>query len=188
MTKIEKHLLTVDEILSLHKERIRYIALADSFVNDYSTAEEIVQECLFGLLQSRTERYVSDCRPFFATSVKNRCLNYLKRKARECAMDGGGLLAADIEWLSSGSGDEGMRTDFSALLARCRDMMPRQTYEIFMAKRLDRMSYREISEAFHVSESRINFEMTRAQKVFREVFKDYRLFCAALLAMASSSV
>lgn len=37
----ERHLITVDEILSLNKEKLRYVTIAEGYVKDRSIAEEI---------------------------------------------------------------------------------------------------------------------------------------------------
>ena len=50
-----------------------------------------------------------------------------------------------------------------------------------MAKRLDKMSNKEICDKFRISESRIYYEIQRALKIFRKEFKDYKIFFVVLL-------
>lgn len=172
-----KHIITIDEILSLYKEKNRYITLANSYVRDYQTAEEIVSQCIFKLIQTKDDKYVSDARHLFATAVKNRCLNFLKQKRKECGIsqDDGSLERIDleIERLSRHCSKEEFRSDMESILGRCRNQMSDLTYEVFMAKRLDRMTYQEIGRAFNISRSRINFEIGRALKVLRKEFRDF---------------
>lgn len=183
MAKIEKHIITANEILSLYEERRRYIVMANSYIKDFSTAEEIVHQCIFSLMQTKDSQYVSNPKAFFASAVKNRCLNYMKRKSRECSMDeDSGLkirIDTEIAWLTAQSGSEEPRADFPELLNTAKSQMPMLTYDVFMAKRLDRMSYKEISQVFQISESRIHFEMSKALKVF----KDYDVFLVFLLVL-----
>ena len=178
MTKA-RHIITIEEILSLNKEKVRYITLAYSYVRDYSCAEEIFSQCIFKLIQTKDSQYVSDYRSFFATSVKNRCINYLKRQQKECEMNQNERrkerIGIEIERLTVQCAQEEFQTDFPALLEKCRSRMSDLTYEVFMAKRLDRMSYMEISKMFMISRSRINYEINRALKIFKDVFKDYRI-------------
>lgn len=191
MGKSEKHIITANEILSIFEERGRYLALANSYVKDFSTAEEIVQQCIFGLVQAKDSQYVYDPKAFFASSVRNRCLNYLKRRSRECSIDdGSGLkerIDLEIGWLESGAGTEESLTDFPELLKKAREQMHALTYDVFMAKRLDRMSYKEISRMFRISESRVHYEMHRAAGIFRKVFSDYGLLllfsCMMLMSL-----
>lgn len=173
----EKHIITIEEILSLHREKIRYTTLAYSYVRDYPTAEDIVSQCIFKLMQTKDTQYVSDARHLFATAVKNRCLNYLKRKRKECCFSQNGdspeRIDLEIERLSRHCSQEEFRSDMESILNRCRHQMPDLTYEVFMAKRLDRMTYQEIGKAFNISRSRINFEIGRALKIFRKEFRDF---------------
>ncbi len=54
-----------------------------------------------------------------------------------------------------------------------RRLLPELTYEIFTAKRLSGMSAKEIAKQFGITERRVNFEIQKASKVFRQVFRDY---------------
>ena len=58
--------------------------------------------------------------------------------------------------------------------------MPDLTYEVFMARRIDKKSYKEIGEMFKLSQTTVHFEIYRASKIFRREFKDYHVFCLAI--------
>lgn len=180
----ERHNITIEEILSLYKERIRYITLAYSYVKDYSTAEDIFSQCIFKLTQTKDSVYIYNLKFFFASAIKNSCINYLLRQKKECELkqDSIWLERFDVEIarLVTQTSHEEFTTDFPGLLEKCKKRMPDLTYEVFMAKRLDRMSYKEIGERFKISTSRINFEINRALKIFRDVFKDYLPFIILL--------
>lgn len=171
----------------MYEERGRYAALAYSYVRDMSTAEEIVHQCIFGLMQTTGRRYVSEPKAYFASVVKNSCLNYLKRKSKECSIDDDcGLkerIDLEISRLAAQAGTEESSADFPALLKKAREQMPELTYDVFMAKRLDRMSYKEIARIFRISESRIHYEMHKAIRIFRKVFGDYGVWYSCLLLM-----
>ena len=183
-TAKDRHIITVDEILNLHKEKIRYITIAESYVKDRSTAEEIFSQCLFKLVQTMDSQYVSDPRAFFVSAVKNRCINFLKRRRRECGLNEYSLVErtdTEIKRLEKQCGQEEFKTDLPEILAKCRKQMTDLTYEVFMAKRLDRMTYQEISKAFMISTTRVNFEIQRALKIFRKEFKDYLPYIICIL-------
>ena len=111
--------------------------------------------------------------------------NYLKRQQKECEMNQNERrkerIGIEIERLTVQCAQEEFQTDFPALLEKCRSRMSDLTYEVFMAKRLDRMSYMEISKMFMISRSRINYEINRALKIFKDVFKDYLPVIALLI-------
>ena len=180
----EKHKITLDEILGLNKEKARYVAIAESYVKDRSVAEEMFSQCLFKLVQSMDSQYVSDARAFFVTAIKNRCINFLMRKRKECGLNEYSLIErtdTEIKRLSEQCSREEFRVDVAELIAKCRKQIPDLTYEVFMAKRLDRMSYLEISRMFRISTDRVNYEIKKALKIFREEFKDYIPVIALLL-------
>ncbi len=74
------------------------------------------------------------------------------------------------------------------LFRKCEKRLPKLTLEVFEAKRLEKMSYKEIGKVYGISESRINFEIKRALKVFREEFKDYGLFLWAAVIFFSRAI
>lgn len=182
MPRREKHIITQDEILSLYNEKKRYIYIADSYVKDTVMAEEMVSQCLYQLLLSKDSQYVLDIKSFFATVIKNRCLNYLKKKRMECGLDQTrcAWIDTDIKRLSSSRNSEEAKIDILDLLEKCRKQMPDLTYEVFMARRIDKKSYKEIGEMFKLSQTTVHFEIYRASKIFRREFKDYHVFCLAI--------
>lgn len=178
MTKArEKHIITNEEIFSLYQEKVKFTTLAYSYVRDYSSAEEIFSQCIFKLIQEKDSQYVSDYRSFFATAIKNRCINYLKRHQKESGLDLDEMrrkrIGFETERLIEQCNQGESHTDFPVLLKKCRSRMSDLTYEVFMAKRLEKMSYVELSRIFMISKSRINYEINRALKIFRDVFNDY---------------
>lgn len=188
MSKTEKHIISVFEIITLQEEKMRYIVLAYSYVRDYSTAEEIFQECILNLMENREKHRVSNIKAFFASVIKNRCLNYMERERMGGRFGKG---AARKEWVdvdiarlsSAGTEETACNIDFPKLIGNCRKRLPELTFDIFMAKRMDRMSYDEISKAFMVSKAKINAEIKKALKVFKEEFKDYKVFGISALVL-----
>lgn len=86
---------------------------------------------------------------------------------------------ADIERLSS-SGCREVKIDILDLLEKCRKQMPELTYEVFMARRIDKKSYKELAEMFKMPETTVHFEIYKASRIFRREFKDYRVFSFAI--------
>lgn len=58
--------------------------------------------------------------------------------------------------------------------------MPELTYEVFMARRIDKKSYKELAEMFKMPETTVHFEIYKASRIFRREFKDYRVFSFAI--------
>ncbi len=93
------------------------------------------------------------------------------------------LAIEDMKLLSdSGENDFPLYVDFPILLNKVKENLSELSYEIFTAKKISRMSAKEIAIEFGVSERKVNFEIQRASKLFRKVFKDYFvLFVVAVM-------
>lgn len=177
MSNKEKHIITPEELASLTLERSRYIKLAQVYVRDEKDAEDIFQDCILHFLKDHDRMYVSDVRSYFATAVRNRCLRHLRQRHVGEDVESGPLAQYLVTRLQGDCEENAVRVaDFSELMKKCEKKLPELTFEVFEAKRLEKMSYKQISKAFGISESRINFEIKRALKVFRDEFNDYRVF------------
>lgn len=179
MSVKEKHIITHEELTSLTLERARYVRLAQIYVRDGNDAEDIFHDCILLLINNRDRLYVNDIRSYFAASIKNRCLRYLKNRQRVESVDSGAdpLRQYFMSRLQDNGEEDAVRcADFPELFRKCEERLPKLTLEVFEAKRLEKMSYKQISKMFGISENRINFEIKRALKVFREEFKDYHIF------------
>ncbi len=170
------HKLSFEDILLLNGERLRFVKIAQRYVGKSELAEDIFQDCIAKVLAHRDELEISDIRGYFLIMVKNRCLDHLKSRLNRDSLppELKELAVEDMKLLSGeGGNDFSLYVDFPVLLDKVRSILPEHTYEIFTAKRLSGMSAKEISKQFGITERRVNFEIQKAAKVFRQVFKDY---------------
>lgn len=174
MTDSGKHNVTTAEILYLNTEKIRYIRLAYGYVRNMDDAEDIFQDCILSILNNRDKIHISDISVYFAAVIKHRCLRHLKRESKSDTFEDP-ILQAHIAKLSADMErpDPAAQDDMSRLMKNCRARLKDLTINVFEAKRFEGMSYREISRIFGIRESRVNLEIQRALKIFREEFKDY---------------
>ncbi len=171
-----KHTVSREDLMSLALEKERYVKLAQIYVRDQSDAEDIFHDCLLYIYDRMDRLMVSDLKSYFSITVKNRCLRHLKEKSRKAPVDNtelGGYLVSRLE--ENNEGRLACGADFPALFRHCAKRLPQLTMDVFEAKRLEHLSYKEISKIFGITENRINFEIKRALKVFREEFREYGL-------------
>lgn len=186
MAMDDRHSISLEELTFLNSERSRYIQLAVLYVQDRKVAEDIFQDCMLYLLDNREKIFISNIRTYFYSMIKYNCGKYLKKEGQHIKemIDTGTFVQDHIQRLSSADGaeeDDLARTvDFQELIRKCKSQLPERTFEIFAAKRLEKMSYKKISSVFGISERRINFEISKAQKVLRKEFKDYNIFMIAI--------
>ena len=170
------HRLSFEDILLLNGERQRFVKIAQRYVGKSELAEDIFQDCIVRILAHRDELEISDIRGYFLIMVKNRCLDHLKSRLNRDALppELRELALEDMKLLSGeGGNDFSLHVDFPVLLDKVRRLLPGLTYEVFTAKRLSGMSAKEIARQFGITERRVNFEIQKASKVFRQVFRDY---------------
>lgn len=194
MTGKEKHPISSEELLSVSMNRTRYIRLAMIYVRDENDAEDIFHDCVLELIKNRDRIYLYDINAYFPSMVKHRCLRYLQRKSKSEAED---LTGPEVDpilqyYISRLEADEETETirkaDFIRLYQNCKKKLPALTLSVFEAKRLQNMSYKEISANFGITKNKINFEIKKALKVFREEFKDYRIFLIVIIMLTDSII
>ncbi len=184
----ESHKISIEDIILLNDERLRFVKIAQRYVGKRELAEDIYQDSIVRILNRRDELEINDIRRYFLIIVKNRCLDHLKSRLNRDSLppELKELALEDMKLLSeSGADDFSLYVDWPVLLDKVRGSLPEMTYEIFTAKRLSGMSAKEIAREFGISERRVNFEIQRAQKVFRRVFSDY--FILLVLALMNYS-
>lgn len=185
MLNEKPHKLTIDDILLLNEERLRFVKIAQRYVGKRDIAEDIYQDSIIKILNRRDEIEVKDIRSYFLIVIKNRCLDHLKSRVNRDSLPAElkELAIEDMKLLSdSGENDYPLYVDLPVLLSKVKENLSELSYEIFTAKKLSRMSAKEIAKEFGVSERKVNFEIQRASKLFRKVFKDYFvLFVVAVM-------
>ncbi|MDD7456666.1 MAG: sigma-70 family RNA polymerase sigma factor [Bacteroidales bacterium] len=167
-----------DSLMSLHKERERFVLLALSFVRDREVAEDLVQESLLYLLENQERIADRNLAGYFSKVVMNKCLDLLRRMRRRGEIEGqirnGALLDESIAILSGKvSEDAALQVDMSGRIEACRKALPSLAFKVFIASRVGGMTHREIAEEFGIAPRRVNTEVQRALSVFRKEFQDY---------------
>ncbi|GEM_PF-567019 len=184
----EPHKISIDDIILLNDERLRFVKIAQRYVGKRELAEDIYQDSIVKVLNRRNETEINDIRSYFLIIIKNRCLDHLKSRLNRDSLppELKELALEDMKLLSESGADElSLYVDCPVLLDKVRESLPEMTYEIFTAKRLSGMSAKDIAREFGISERRVNFEIQRAQKVFRRVFRDY--FILLVLALTNAA-
>lgn len=166
--------------------------MALGYIQNKDEAEDIFQNCVLDILNRRDTIYLTDIRNYFASMIKYSCFKYLDKHRRSSSLESESarkFWQDHIDRLSEKQNEDtqACRMDFQEMFLKCRELMPELTFKVFEAKRIEKMSYRQISEAYGISESRINFEITKALKIFRKVFRDYNIFGIMMMLYAFSS-
>lgn len=147
-------------------------AFARKLLNDMDSAEEVVQDVFFTIWKKRQEINVEhDLVSYIYTSVRNRCLAYLKRiKIRaEYAK----YVLSEYEMEQFTVEDELRLQELEALVEKTLKALPLRTRKIFELSRFDGLKYQEIAVQLSISVKTVEVNISKALKVFRKNLKEY---------------
>ena len=65
------------------------------------------------------------------------------------------------------------RAEVAAIVRQSLDRLPELTREVFVARRFEELSYKEIAEKYGITVRRVEFELEKAVKQLRVALKDY---------------
>lgn len=159
-----------DKIYVMYFSRMK--RFAKEYVLSDEDAENIVQDVFMLLWEKRDilEIQVSLV-PYLFSLVKNKCLDYLRRKVvveeykQELSVK---LFSLELMNYSFASDEE-----IEQLITNAIDKLPDRCREIFIKSRIEGKKYREIAEELHISINTVENQMSIALKKLRMELKDY---------------
>lgn len=158
--------------------RVKYFA-RDYVLSD-EEAENIAQDVFLEFYQKREELgFHINLVAYLFTSVKNKCIDYLRRRLMEqeavvkmqeefdlsFRMKFDSLEAFNIEGLSE--------DNIKDIIEKALDTLPERCREIFVMSKIEGKKQKEIAEELNVSVKTIESQMTIAYKKLREEMKNH---------------
>ena len=158
--------------------RVKYFA-RDYVLSD-EEAENIAQDVFLEFYQKREELcFHINLVAYLFTSVKNKCIDYLRRRLMEqeaavkmqeefdlsFRMKFDSLEAFNIEGLSE--------DNIKDIIEKALDTLPERCREIFVMSKIEGKKQKEIAEELNVSVKTIESQMTIAYKKLREELKNH---------------
>lgn len=149
---------------------------ANRYLDDKEVCEDIVQDTFLKIWNNRKEQEVTtSVRNFLLTSVKNNCLNYLKRKDLEET-----YVRRRTEQVADGffvSHDDLYTTrELEQLIETALGKLPENVCEVFEMNRFEGITYARIAEVRRISVKTVEAYMSKALKLLREELADYLPF------------
>ncbi len=148
---------------------------------DADEAENIVQDFFVHLwLNRKSIKDSSTLKGYFFTSVKNRALNFLKkRKIKENTIKELKLL---VESDTLYQPDLFIESELQDKINRALKKLPKRTHEIFILSRSKGFSNDEIADMLSLSKRTVETQISNALKILRVELKDY-LFMLLILGI-----
>jgi RNA polymerase sigma-70 factor, ECF subfamily len=143
---------------------------AGGYISDIDSAEEIVQQVFINLWEHREEIDPQKAiKSYLFTSVKNRCLNYIRdnKKFRNYYLD----VELELE-IPVSDNDKTEMADLEKQVADALDKLPEKCREVFMMCRFEDMKYKDVALKLDISQKTVEAQMSKALKILREELKD----------------
>lgn len=160
--------------------RARFEACACRYVRSAAVAEDLVSDSFMSFWENRG-RIPADAnlQAYILIIVRNKCLDWLRAQSLHAKIEQEvyelrrRVLAADIRSLQAFNPEEIFSAEVVAIVRQSLDRLPELTREVFVARRFEELSYKEIAEKYGITVRRVEFELEKAVKQLRVALKDY---------------
>jgi len=160
--------------------RARFEAIACRYVRSAAVAEDLVSDSFMSFWENRG-RIPADAnlQAYILIIVRNKCLDWLRAQSLHAKIEQEvyelrrRVLAADIRSLQAFNPEEILSAEVAAIVRQSLDRLPELTREVFVARRFEELSYKEIAEKYGITVRRVEFELEKAVKQLRVALKDY---------------
>lgn len=151
---------------------------AQRYVENRNISEDIVQDVFFSIWKNRKNLDIrTSTRNFLITSVKNSCIDSLRRKeveSRYMAVQADNMNEADTEDLYAIS-------ELEEAINKALEKLPDKIRLVFEMSRFQELTYAEIAQKQDISVKTVEAYMTKALKQLRVELKDYLPFILLFL-------
>jgi len=139
------------------------------YVNDQSTAEEIVHELFIWLWEKRKGLNIhTSLKSYLFLSVRNRSFNYIRNTKPQFSLDDT-FLELEDELLQEISSNEQLdMLQLQEVVKSAIDELPPKCREIFLLSRESELTYAQIAEELSVSKKTVENQMGIALKRLKE--------------------
>ncbi len=153
---------------------------AEEYILSGEDAENIVQDVFLELWEKRDVLSMPiNMTAFLFTSVKNRCIDYLRHKvvvgkiAKKIREEQLLILKMKFESLEAFDRDISLNDDIETALTRAVDSLPEKCRRIFIKSRIEGKKQKEIATELNISVHTVETQMTIAYKKLRSALKNY---------------
>lgn len=179
-------ILTAEEFDKLFSEKERFVRIACSYVNDIEAATDITTDGFVYLWEHRDKLDIdANIRGYIYNYIRTRCISFLRK--RKSMLKAHSELYKKEQWrIESGintlSNEELIGKLFESEIVEIyrRELakMPMLTRNVFLASRLENMTYYQIAQKFNLTVRQVTSEIQRASLLLRTPLKDYLLAAA----------
>ena len=168
-----------------HYQILCYVAT--QYVNDDFLAETIVGDVIFHLWEVReTLNITTSLRSYLMTSVRNRCLDYLKSQQHQHEMPMSSPGLQDFPVLNYIRGDDYplgrlLEKELEGEIMKAIARLPEECRQVFHLSRFEEKKYSEIADELGISVNTVKYHIKHALALLHEDLGKYLTVAIALL-------
>ena len=132
------------------------------------TAKDIVHE-VFIMIWEKFDSLSADTnyKSYLFTSVRNRCLNYIRDNKKHSDLD------AILE-IAAATNDDNIETiELAEQIEDGLDLLPEKCREIFELSRIEDLKYAAIAERLNISVKTVEGQMSKALRILRDHLSEF---------------
>ncbi len=153
---------------------------ANHILYDPEASRDVVHTVFVNLWENREHMHLNtSLKSWLFTSVKNRCLNYLRDNRKFIHGDPSENQMTDK--MAEAEKDLMAVAETEGRIKMAIDKLPDACRKIFLMNRFEGFKYREVAEKLGISEKTVETQMSRALKILRNELKDLILILLILL-------
>ena len=152
---------------------------AFGYIKDRDASQEIVQDVFINLWNKREtidpDRQVKS---YLYTSVKNRCLNYIRdnKKFRSFYLD----VEVEME-IPDTNPDLFSENETKIKIENALDKLPEKCRQVFELSRFEEMKYKDIADNLGISVKTVEVQISKALRILREELKEFLMILILLI-------
>ncbi|MDR2918750.1 MAG: RNA polymerase sigma-70 factor [Tannerella sp.] len=151
---------------------------AHRYIESWDTCEDIVQDTFFKIWKNRKSLSIdSSGRNFLITSVKNNCIDYLRKKETEHSWQQEEI-HSKTDYTTE---DFYSKIELETMLYEALARLPEHSRIIFEKNRFEGKTYTEIAIEEKISVKTVEAHMSKALKLLRVELKDFLPFLLLFL-------
>ena len=157
----------------------RFVRFAYTYVDNYMEAEDIVMEAMTYYWENRTRLFGVNPPAYIFTTIKNKCLNYLRDRqyyqtvSEQLQEHAAWKLAIQISTLEACNQEELFSKEMKQLVEHALSKLPEKTRRVFIMRRFEEKSYREIASEMNMSVKGVEYHMNKATESLKKTLKDF---------------
>jgi len=148
-------------------------SFVDTLTEDKMLAEEIVSDVFFNLWVKRKKLQVTgSLKAYLYKACRNQTISYMRKPALNFD-----TIYEDIAFTPPVEPDQLLiQQESAAQIESLINLLPVRTRLVFNLHRKEELTYKEIAELLEISDKTVEYQMSKALKLLKELFTKSQLF------------